>query len=672
MQPPLSSPAARLETLRAAADTIVPADDYPGGWDGGVARLLELEGDRPELDGAIGWLEAAGFAGRDPAARAALLSELDPGALAALLRAVYEGYYGSFRGFVPPAWDMVGFHPLGSATATVEPDPLRTVGLERVRDAYDVVIVGAGAGGGVAAMVLAEAGARVLLVERARQHTNAELRGDHLHGKRAALYDPTAGPGAGHPRVVADRHGAARVVDCVTDPWSWALNAMTVGGGTRVWQGMSWRFLPEDFEMATRYGVPDGSTLTDWPIGYADLAPYYDKVEWEIGVSGESDGPLTRRTPRTRGYPMPPLPGDPCRDAFGAAAARLGWGWGPIPFAINSVPRAGRAACVRCPQCIGHTSPVNAKNGTHNTAIPRAIATGRCDLLVAAHALAVEHTGGTARAVRLVGSTDAGPVERTVRCGRVVVSAGAIETPRLLVVSGLGGPAVGANLHSHSFVLLYGTGAEPINPYLGPGHSIATLDFVHRDGEAWGGGVLFDAPAPLPLVAAQLGPALGQPAWGADHKRWMRTRLPYVVGGMGIGQEIPSAHARVTADPHVTDTYGMPVARIVADVHPATVAVRDYMARRLVTWLTEIGVEDLVDVYAAGPAAAPGEHSAGTCRMGDDPATAACDRDGRLHGTTNVYVADASLLPTTGSVNPGETTMANAWRVAEMAAGNRS
>ena len=164
-----------------------------------------------------------------------------------------------------------------------------------VRDVYDVVIVGAGAGGGVVAAVLAEAGARVLLVERARRHTDAELRGDHLHGKRLAIYDPTAGPGPGHPRVLADPDGGERVVDCAGDPWAWGLNAMAIGGGTRVWQGMAWRFMAEDFEMATRYGVPDGSSLVDWPIGYDDLAPYYDKVEWEIGVSGQSDGPLVAR-----------------------------------------------------------------------------------------------------------------------------------------------------------------------------------------------------------------------------------------------------------------------------------------------------------------------------------------------------------------------------------------
>jgi len=661
----------RLETLRAAVDTVVPADDWPGGWDGGVAELLEREGDavlgwaRPLLERAVEFLDAAGLDGGDRTAVMARLASEDPEAFAAVVRVTHEGYYAGFRGFEPPAWDMVGFRPLGSAPTGVEPEPVPYVEAGAVRDAYDVGIVGAGAGGGVTAAVLAEAGARVLLVERARRHTDAELRGDHLHGKRLAIYDPTAGPGRGHPRVLADRDGGEHVVDCATDPWAWGLNAMAIGGGTRVWQGMAWRFMPEDFEMATRYGVPEGSSLADWPIAYGDLAPYYDKVEWEIGVSGQSDGPLVARTPRTRGYPMPPLPANATREAFGAAADRLGWGWGPVPLAINSVPRAGRAACVRCPQCVGHASPVNAKNGTHNTVIPRALATGSCDLLAGAQVVAIEHARGRARAVRLVANTAAGPVERTVRCGRVVVSAGAVETPRLLLVSHVGGPAVGANLHNHSFTALYGRAREPLSSFDGPGHSVATLDFVHRDGEAWGGGVLFDAPSLLPLAAAHAAAVLGQPAWGAQHKHWMRTGLPYVVGAMGIGQEVPSAHARVTADARVTDAHGMPVARLAGDLRPATIEARDYMTERLTMWLAEVGVDGLVDLFGDRPVAAAGEHSAGTCRMGSDPATAACDRDGRVHGTQNVYVADASLLPTNGSVNPCATTMANAWRVAE-------
>jgi choline dehydrogenase-like flavoprotein len=629
-------------TLAGLVDQVIPPDAWPGGWDGGVRALLERE----PLSWARALLErAAAF--DDVAA----LSEADPEAFDALLRVCFEGYYAARHGFVAPAFDMLGF-PL---TPVVEPEPLPVVTEPRGR--YDAVIVGAGAGGGVTACVLAEAGLRVLVVERARRHSVAELRDDHLHGKRAALYDPVAGPGPGHPRVV---DGA--LVDVVEDPWTWGLNAMTLGGGTRVWQGMAWRFCPEDFEMASRYGVPDGSTLSDWPIGYDDLAPYYDRVEWEIGVSGASSGPLTDRFARARDYPMPPLRDDAIRVAFGAAAERLGWGCGPVPFAINSVPRDGRAACVHCSQCLGHACVVDAKNGTQNTMLPRALATGNCDLLVGAQVVGIEHAGGRARGVRLAGGD-------VVACSRVVVSAGAIETPRLLLASGLGNDVVGTNLHNHAFVMLYGTAAAPLEHYEGPGHSVATLDFVHRDGEAWGGGVLFDAPALLPLTAAAIAGRLGYPAWGAGHKAWMRDGSRRIAGGMGIGQEIPSARSRVTLDAAVRDVHGMPVARLQGDVHPATGQVRQYMAGHLHRWLDEIGIERRIVFGAGRPPVPAGEHSAGTCRMGDDPATSACDRFGRVHGCANVYVADASLLPTNGSVNPCETTMANAWRVAEALSG---
>jgi choline dehydrogenase-like flavoprotein len=313
---------------------------------------------------------------------------------------------------------------------------------------------------------------------------------------------------------------------------------------------------------------------------------------------------------------------------------------------------------VHCSQCLGHASPVNAKNGTHNTVIPRAVASGNCDLLVRAQVVAIARDG---RGVRLI----AGGAERTVRCDRVVVCAGAVETPRLLLASGLGNDVVGTNLHNHSFVMLYGTAEEPLEGFQGPGHSVATLDFVHRDGEAWGGGVLFDAPSMLPVVAAGTAGPLGYPAWGAGHKAWMRDGLRHIVGGMGIGQEIPSARSRVTLDPGVRDVHGMPVARLHRAVHPPPAEVREYMRGPLNTWLDEIGIERRMVFGSGRPPAAAGEHSAGTCRMGEDPATSACASDGRLHGAENVYVADASLLNTNGGVNPCVTTMANAWRVAD-------
>ena len=344
--------------------------------------------------------------------------------------------------------------------------------------------------------------------------------------------------------------------------------------------------------------------------------------------------------------------------AYGAAADRLGWGWGPVPFAINSVPRDGRAACVHCSQCLGHASPVDAKNGTHNTVIPRAVASGNCDLLVRAQVVEIVQRDG--RGVRVI----VGGAERTraLRPGRRVRGRGRDAA----TAAGLRPRhrRVGTNLHNHSFAMLYGTATTPLERFQGPGHSVATLDFVHRDGEAWGGGVLFDAPSLLPVAPrgspASSGIRLGRGPQGLDARR-----PRHIVGGMGIGQEIPSARSRVTLDPDVRDVHGMPVARLHGAVHPATAEVRAYMAGQLDTgWTRSASSARMVFGSGRRPAAA-GEHSAGTCRMGEDPATSACDRDGRLHGAENVYVADASLLPTNGSVNPCVTTMANAWRVAE-------
>ena len=359
---------------------------------------------------------------------------------------------------------------------------------------------------------------------------------------------------------------------------------------------------------------------------------------------------------------MPPLRDDPIREAFGAAADRLGWGWGPVPFAINSVPRDGRAACVHCSQCLGHACVVDAKNGTQNTVIPRALATGNCDLLVDAQVVEIVPSGGRARSVRVV----AGGVR--ARCAASASSCARARSRRRGCCSS---PASAARRSAPTCTTTRSRSSTarrptPLERFQGPGHSVATLDFVHRDGEAWGGGVLFDAPSLLPVAAAAAAGRLGLPAWGAAHKAWMRTGLGRPrAAAWGSARRSRRPRTRVTADP-----YGARRARHAgrADRRRSCTRPRSRCAPTWPSgwrvWLREVGIERFTDFTTGRPAAA-GEHSAGTCRMGEDPATSACDRDGRLHGSENVYVADASLLPTNGSVNPCLTTMANAWRVAE-------
>ncbi|NAZ78274.1 NAD(P)-binding protein, partial [Kineococcus sp. T13] len=360
-----------------------------------VRALREvLTGDRPDWAAraarALAALEAAArargttFAAAPAQQRLAVLEDLRADAdqrwLAALVQDVHHAD--------PATWAEVGWRP-GTTVDDVDPDALAALDdlarsltpPQRVAERYDVVVVGSGAGGGVAAWKLAASGRRVLLVERAAWTGTAALARDHLRNPRS----PSGLAGTGEPREPRSLlTPAGRSLHRPGDP-RWGANAMTVGGGTRLYGAQAWRFAPDDFRMATRYGVPDGSALADWPIDHDDLEPYYDEAEWELGVSGRAGGDPWAG-PRSRDYPMPPLPATAQVALLERGARALGLGTLPVPLLVNSRPRDGRGACVRCTQCVGFACPVGARGGSHTTALPRALATGACTVVAGARA----------------------------------------------------------------------------------------------------------------------------------------------------------------------------------------------------------------------------------------------------------------------------------------------
>lgn len=702
-------------TLRALVDTIIPADEYLSGWQAGVGDVIQtilatdLKDRAPLVEAGLDLLQQEALARHDGVAFADLPSEardsliadllegktvLDWGVVPAhefvtlIVRLAAQGFYGD-----PPnggnrdavSWMMVGYRvlPEGVTWPTIDATPPGVASWESIDDAYEVIVVGAGAGGGVAACVLAEAGHRVLLVERGDWLTSTDLRPDHLRNQRLPLgYDTPAGPPAtGNPRVLATAAGERVLAS--TDP-RWSNNAMTLGGGTRVYGAMAFRFCPDDFRMATTYGVPAGSSLADWPISYDDLAPYYDRAEWEIGVSGDPAGD-SAAGPRACGYPMPPIRNNAAlsRAALTRGATALGLTTGPAPLLINSEARGGRGACLSCGACVGFGCPGEFKNGTHNTVIPRAIATGRCDVLTSARAeRLVTDADGRVTGVALATAAGGSIRRRVVAAAQMVLGAGAIETARLLLNStsaresqGIGNThdQVGRHLQGHVYAGAYGLFDEVVQDCRGPGPSIVTHDYRHHNDGLIGGGILANDFVLTPLGAWAALTRLGAiPPWGAAGKRAMRDLYARLALVMGPIQETPSPDARVTVDPEVRDAFGLPVARLSGGLHPESRTAAQFLSDKAVAWLRASGATTVLP-FVGGAVEGPsgGQHQAGTCRMGTEPASSVTDAWGRVWGHANLHIVDGSLHVTNGGVNPVLTILANAYRVSSHLAATR-
>jgi choline dehydrogenase-like flavoprotein len=537
---------------------------------------------------------------------------------------------------------------------------------------YDAIIVGSGAAGGIVACVLAEAGKHVLLLERGPALTFAEVGRDHLRNQRLAIYGHNAGPELiGNPRVFVDPQGRSRLVD--PHELDYHNNAACVGGGTRVYGAQAWRFHPDDFRMASKYGVPEGSSLADWPISYATLEPFYERAEWELGVAGDGNI-IQSQIPRRRNYPLPPVPPSPQTVALQNSARALGWVTTPVPLLINTEVYRGRSSCIGCKYCVGFACPTDAKTGTQNTVIPRALATGNCELKTAAVAEAIETDDrGNVTGISYFVTSSGTPQHETARARMVIVSAGAIESARLLLNSrsslhpaGLGNEhdQVGRNLQGHLYPRAYGLSATKVFNGIGPGVTIATIQFNHDNPGIIGGGMLADdfIKPPIDFWYDSLPPDL--PRWGIVNKRFMRHNYTRVLHVRGPVQDIPNPEGRVSVDDNVRDKWGIPVARLSGTTHPATVEAAEFMRERGEQWLRASGCEKVWSTQP-GLILSGRQHQAGTCRMGNDPATSVTDEWGRIHGHNNLFVIDGSLHVTNGGFNPVLTIMALAFRSAE-------
>ncbi|MDR1258046.1 MAG: GMC family oxidoreductase [Tannerellaceae bacterium] len=535
------------------------------------------------------------------------------------------------------------------------------------------IVIGAGGGGGVAAKVLATAGMQTVVFERGGWPSYDAHINDELISQRTQALDSAFGPEWDkHPRVYVRENGERDVINAGDGRYNHV--AACVGSGTVSYGAMAWRFMREDFRLKTTYGAVEGSTLEDWPVAYEDLEPFYEQAEWEIGVSGDA-GPNPFASPRNRPYPMPAFEYNRDGEYLAGVCRRMGLHPFPIPMLRNSVAYNGRAACIRNRTCCGYACPVDAKNGTQNTVIPAAMATGLCR--VKTHCVAAELMTDESGRVSGVRYFDPEGKERLQTADVVVVACSAIETARLLLNSrsrlhpgGLGNnhDCVGRNLQGHAYTGASGLFDWDVLDLAGPGATMAICDYNHHNPGIVGGGLLANEFYMMPYAFSQSRP-WGEPGWGKSHKDYQRKNYRRLGRMIGPIQEMPMWDARVTVDAEVKDHWGIPVAALSGSKHPLDFEHCRFLSARAEEILKEAGAirtwrhtGDRPPRSLYGPGG--GQHQAGTCRMGNDPATSVVNEWCRVHDVENLFIADGSVLVTNGGFNPVLTIMAMAYRTA--------
>ena len=549
----------------------------------------------------------------------------------------------------------------------------------------DVVIVGLGAVGGVAALPLTQSGLEVVGIEAGSWLTPRDFAPDELRNnfrgwpqsaQKANSEVPTHRPNASAPN-------SPRL------PIHPMMNA--VGGTSLHYWAQSWRLNPWDFKVVSettrRYGagrIPKGSTVEDWPFGLEELEPHYDRVEYELGVSGQAgniQGKIDQRGnifegPRTREYPMPPLHGSEFTKLMATAARTLGWHPFPGPAAINSQGYDDRPGCMYHGFCSRGGCPVSAKNSTAVSTIPKAVATGRLKIVTLATTtrVAVDEKSGRVTGVIYV----RGGQEYFQPADVVLLASYTYENVRLLLLSkskafpnGLSnnGGQVGKHYFSHA------TGSTvsalfpfDINNWYGlPAQGVAIDNwaddnFDHSGLDFIGGGNLWIYSDRRPIGAASMTTFGKAPRWGSAWKsfikenadRWniayiQKTTLPYEDNYLDL-------------DPTVKDALGQPVCRITADFKENEKKVGAFMQDKMAQWFMEAGAI-AVDKGPPGTMG-PSTHAYGGTRMGDNRETNVVNRWGFSHEIPNLGILGASVMGTSGAHNPTLTAQALAWRTA--------
>ena len=514
--------------------------------------------------------------------------------------------------------------------------------------ATDVAVIGVGPTGAAAAWRLATAGFRVACIERGGWFDPAAVPAGE--SERARLAEGVLNP---NPNI---RRGAADYpIEDEESPIK-PLVGNAVGGGSIWWAAHAPRFRPEDFRVFSEDAVVD-----DWPLGYDELAPWYEINERRIGLAWRGGDP---HGPARRGAPLPLPPVGPAGERIAGAFAALGWHCWPVDLVVGrDAVRRGAARCVHRGPChIG--CPARVRAGVGPAYLDDALAAG-ARLLTHTRVVELEHDARARVAAAVCAGPD-GPFR--VTADRFVLAANGIGTPRLLLASasgafprGLanGSGLVGRRLMLHPHAWADGWFEEPLDIPAGQTAGLVSLEFARTRTERGF------------LRGSKLQLSVGAPAPGVRFGRLERDVAEpraHMAGLSVSAEDLPDPENRVALSSTRVDTDGVPLPRMIYRVSANSRAILDFGIERGSEVLRAAGATAIEPTRLKAQA---GFHLMGTARMGDDPETSVVDRYGRCHEVPNLYVADASTFVTASCLNPTSTAQALALRTADRIAAGR-
>jgi gluconate 2-dehydrogenase alpha chain len=547
----------------------------------------------------------------------------------------------------------------------------------------DVVIIGMGAAGGIASYVLTKAGLDVVGIEAGPRWTKKDYvkQFDEL-GTAAAFRNKLGDPKFNRetPTWRVDANSPTQ-----TPGWFGMVNG--VGGSSIHYAAQSWRFLEWEFAMLSstlnRYGagaVPAGSAIADWPVTYSELEPYYDKVEYLIGVSGNA-GSNPFEAKRSRGYPMPALRSFEFPSMVGRAMKGLGYHPFPQPAAITSQPYNGRPACTYCGFCSGWGCYNASKSDTLVSAIAEAEKTGKLSIRTYSRVLAIlSDSSGRVTGVRY---RDANGEIHEQPAGFVILSSYIYENNRLLLLSksdaypqGLSNNhgQVGKYYMPQAQLLVNGLFPNKrLNLWGGMFGQTTVMDDLNGDnfdhtglGFIGGANIMVNVASHPITVAARVPP--GVPLWGSAYKQWLAENVNSVGGLVAQMETLPYEANFIDLDPVKTDDLGVPVVRLTFNNYQNERNMAAYLVAKMTsilqaagatqTWGGQLGVTAVFS------------HAFGGTRMGNDPSSSVVDQYSISHEAPNLAVMGGSTFLSSSGYPPTETIQALAWYGADYVAKN--